>query len=174
VLPRRLQQAGADVNARRVVMALAAIAAAAASTAAAVPLQVTMVARPTVLGAYQRATLFGSVDSRTANEIVTIQGKDCGSSAPSFRDVAEVRTREGGGWSTEFDPLVNTTLRAVWRGNASTEVRLRQRAAVILTPRREAGSGSGSVAKCRSSESAFFSNALIAVSAHGRPSSRSC
>lgn len=96
--------------------------------------RVTMVARPTVVGGEQKVTLFGSVDSRSANEIVTIQAKDCGSDAPSFRDVAEARTREGGGWSTEFSPRINTTLRAVWSGEASAQVAVRRRAYVLFRP----------------------------------------
>jgi hypothetical protein len=92
--------------------------------------RVTMVARPSTLPAFQHTTLFGSVDSRKAGEQVTIQAKDCGS--PDFRVVAGSTTRDGGGWSTEYDPGLNTTLRAVWDGNASAAVTIRVRAGVYL------------------------------------------
>jgi hypothetical protein len=120
---------------RRLIAAGAAVVAVLASTAAAAPEQVTMTARPTLLGPNGRVSLFGSVDSGKADEVVTIQAKDCGSSTQSFREVAETRTREGGSWSTEYLPGINTTLRAVWSNRTSAQVTVRERAYVRLLPR---------------------------------------
>lgn len=88
--------------------------------------QVTIAARPTIVPPDKPTTLFGSIDSGKANEEVEIQAKDCGQSF--FRAVAGTRTEEGGGWSTEFFPAITTSVRAVWRGQASTQVTVRQRA----------------------------------------------
>lgn len=88
--------------------------------------QVTIAARPTIAPPDHSVTLFGSVDNGRQNEEVEIQAKDCGQSF--FRVVAGARTREGGGWSTEFFPGITTTLRAVWKGQASPQVTVRQRA----------------------------------------------
>jgi hypothetical protein len=120
---------------KRLTAAGALVAAVAASTAAAVPDQVTLQARPTVLGPNGSVSLFGSIDSGKADEVVTIQAKDCGASSQSFREVAESRTREGGSWSTDFLPGINTTLRAVWNNTASAQVTVRERASVRLVPR---------------------------------------
>lgn len=109
------------------------IVAALASTAAAASEQVTISARPTVTGWLQPLTLFGSVESRRADEIVTIEAKDCGQ--PSYREVDSARTREGGDWSTQFSTLINTTLRAVWNDRASAPITVRARPGVLLRRR---------------------------------------
>lgn len=101
--------------------------------------RVTILARPTVLGRGQRLTLFGSADTEKAEEIVTIETKNCGQS--SFRGVAAVRTREGGGWSTDFvNPGITATFRAVWNNATSAPVTVQARASVQL--RRRDGSSS--------------------------------
>lgn len=112
----------------------AALTAVLASLAAAAAPQVTMFARPSIVGADARVTLFGSVASEKAEEIVTIQAKDCGSSAASFQGVVAARTQDGGSWSVDYSPRVTTTLRAVWGGNVSAPVTVRQRALVYLAP----------------------------------------
>ena len=96
---------------------------------------VTILAQPTVLGRDQTLKLFGSVGSGEADEVVRIEARDCGQT--SFREVAAVRTRAGGGWSTELSPWVTSTLRAVWKGTASVPVTVRQRARVSLTKERD-------------------------------------
>jgi hypothetical protein len=118
----------------------AALAAVVSSTAAAAPEQLTIFVRPTVVAGDQSATVAGTVDSRRADEIVTIQAKDCGPVTQGFRDVAEARTGEGGTWSIPFYPRINTTLRAVWKGDTSAPVAVRQRVAVYFLPRSR-GSG---------------------------------
>lgn len=120
----------------RLITAGAAVIAALASTAAAAPQQVTIVARPTVLGSTQGVMLSGSVDSTKADEIVTIQAKDCGQQF--FRGVAAARTLEGGRWSTEYFTGISTTLRAVWNQATSAPVTVRRRPLVNLI-RRPAG-----------------------------------
>jgi hypothetical protein len=96
---------------------------------------VAFLVRPTVVGADQPATVSGTVDSRRADETVTIQANDCGPVTQGFRDVAEARTGEGGSWSIPVYPRINTTLRAVWKGETSTPVAVRQRAWVYLIRR---------------------------------------
>lgn len=112
--------------------AVVTVVAALASAAAAAPEQVTLLARPDVALGGSRVTLFGSVDSGKAEEIVTIEAKDCGSSTQSFREVASARTRDGGGWSVDYHPGTTTTLRAVWRSATSTQVIVRQKAWIQL------------------------------------------
>jgi hypothetical protein len=95
--------------------------------------RVTIFARPAVTDGTSAVDLFGSVDNGNAGETVTIQAKDCGSQF--FRAVDGAETREGGGWATQYYPGISTTLRAVWKDSASTQVTIRQRARVSLSKR---------------------------------------
>lgn len=99
-------------------------------SAVAVSERVTLLARPTVLAASQATTLFGSVDNGKAEEVVTIQAKDCGQRF--FTGVASATTRDGGTWTEEYWPRITSTLRAVWKGAASAPVTVRQQAYVAL------------------------------------------
>ncbi|OFW71177.1 MAG: hypothetical protein A2Y55_12390 [Actinobacteria bacterium RBG_16_68_12] len=92
--------------------------------------RVTIAARPPVLAGNQATTLYGSVDSGRADEIVTIQARDCGQR--SFTGVASATTRSGGAWTAEYWPRITTTLRAVWKGAASAPIMVRQHAFVAL------------------------------------------
>jgi len=92
--------------------------------------RVTIAARPPVLAGNQAATLYGSVDSGKAEEVVTIQAKDCGQR--SFTGVASATTRSGGAWTADYWPRITTTLRAVWKGAASAPIMVRQHAFVAL------------------------------------------
>jgi len=94
---------------------------------------VTILARSTILGPYDSVTLIGSIDSDKADEIVNIQAKDC--RQQSFRGVAAARTRQGGGWSSEYWPGISTTLRAVWNDAASSEITVRRQPLVNLRKR---------------------------------------
>jgi len=95
---------------------------------------VTILARPTVLARGQKLTLYGSVDSEKADEIVTIEAKDCGQQA--FREVAAARTREGGGWSYDFfNPDISVSIKAVWNNHTSAPVAVRDRPFVQLRRR---------------------------------------
>ena len=94
--------------------------------------RVTIAARPSILAANQRVTIFGSVENGQAGELVTVEAKDCGATPAFFRDVASATTNEGGGWSTEYLPRISTTLRAVWKGTASAQITVRQRPSVGL------------------------------------------
>jgi hypothetical protein len=112
-------------------VAVAALAAIASGPAEGRPSdRVTMSARPAVVSEDRHATLFGSVDTGKADEIVTIEAKNCGQR--SFTEVASGRTDDGGAWSVEYWPGVNTTLRAKWRGAVSEPITLGQRAWVRL------------------------------------------
>ena len=80
-------------------------------------------------------TLYGSVPTDRAEEIVTIQARDCGAPTAAFRDVAEARTEAGGRWSLEnFSTGITSTLRAAWRGHVSESITVRQRPHVRLLP----------------------------------------
>ena len=93
--------------------------------------RVTIVARPAILGRDATLTLFGSVDSQNAEEIVTIEAKDCGQT--SFHGVAAARTKQGGGWSSdEYSPFISSTIRAVWNDETSTPVAVQARPYVQL------------------------------------------
>ena len=109
----------------RPLVAGAAVVAVIASAAAAAPEQVTIFSR----GPF---TLYGSVPTDKADEIVTVQAKDCGAPTPAFRNVAEARTQEGGTWSVEFNTGITSTLRAVWKEHVSPSITVRQRASVEL------------------------------------------
>ena len=90
----------------------------------------TLFARPTEAAPQSGLTLYGSVDSGRRGETIDIQARDCGQR--SFHIAGGAHTGSGGEWSTEFFPGINTTLRAVWQGNASPEIAVRQRASVRL------------------------------------------
>ncbi len=94
---------------------------------------VTIAARPQIVPSDKPVTLFGAVANGEAEEQVEIQAKDCGQSF--FRVVAGTTTTEGGGWSMEFMPGITTTVRAVWKGHASSQVTLRQRAILRFAPK---------------------------------------
>ena len=88
--------------------------------------RVTIAARPTIAPPDKPVTLFGAVDNGRPDEEIEIQAKDCGTTF--FRAVSATTTREGGGWSTEYFPAITTTVRAVWKEQASSQITLRQRA----------------------------------------------
>jgi hypothetical protein len=94
---------------------------------------VTIAARPQIVPSDKPVTLFGAVANGEADEEVEIQARDCGQSF--FRVVAGTTTHEGGGWSMEFMPGITTTVRAVWKGHASSQVTLRQRAILRFAPK---------------------------------------
>jgi hypothetical protein len=119
-----------------------------ASTAAAASEQVTVSARASVVRLnIPYASLFGSIGSGKAGELVTIEGKECGPHTSFFRSVASARTGEGGGWSTQAFMRVTTVFRATWADATSSEVTVRARASVSLTRhsarRFEVGAGGG-------------------------------
>jgi hypothetical protein len=117
----------------RLIAGAGVVSAAVASAAAATAEQATIEARPSVARWGEPITLFGSVDSARAEEIVTIQAKDC--RQQFFRDYFSARTREGGSWSTEMWTAINTTLRAVWNGRVSSEITVGRRPGVLLRQR---------------------------------------
>lgn len=94
------------------------------------PGRVTMIARPTTLRPNQGSLLSGAVSSGRADEEVTIQARDCGQR--TFTGVTAILTHEGGTWNTQFTRSINSTIRAVWKGEASPTIELRQHANVVL------------------------------------------
>lgn len=76
--------------------------------------------------------LFGSVESGRANEPVTIEGKECGPHAPSFRQAVATHTRAGGGWSTQAFVHATTAFRARSGDALSTAVTVQARPGVFL------------------------------------------
>jgi hypothetical protein len=95
--------------------------------------RVTIAARPAIAGPDKAVTLFGSVDNGKAGETVELQAKNCGHDF--FRVVQGATTVEGGGWSLEYWVGITTTLRAVWDGAASSQITVRKRAMIHLTPK---------------------------------------
>ena len=97
------------------------------------PERVTLSARPTALRWGQPTTIFGAVSSGRPNEDVTIQRKDC--TQTTFTGVAALHTDEGGAFHSQFGAAINTTIRAVWKGEASPPVELRSQPRVELQRR---------------------------------------
>ncbi len=95
---------------------------------------VTIFARPTVVGWAEGATLFGTAEGARAQDVVFVQAKDCGSGF--FRLYVEPHVNAGGGWSTPVAPGITSTFRAVWNGTSSPTVTIRQQANVVLERRR--------------------------------------
>lgn len=95
---------------------------------------VTIFARPTVLGWTQTATLYGSVDGAGSQDVVSIQSRVCGFSF--FKPHSEVHLNAGGGWSTPVGGGITTTYRAVWKGRRSANVTIWSGAGVYLEPTR--------------------------------------
>ena len=116
---------------RLLITAFACLLVVAGLTFAAAPKRVTIAAQPSDLARNRQLTLFGTIASQREKEIVVLEARDCGQK--SFRKVAEVPTVLGGGWSWEFFyPGITATLRAVWKGNRSLPVTVRDRAFVEL------------------------------------------
>ncbi|CAN5181175.1 hypothetical protein BH09ACT13_BH09ACT13_03540 [soil metagenome] len=99
---------------------------------------VTIFARPTVVGWAQGATLYGTAEGARAQDIVTIQVRECGSGF--FRTYVEAHANAGGGWLAPVGTAITSTFRAVWRETSSSHVTIRQRANVLLE-RRRSGTG---------------------------------
>jgi len=97
------------------------------------PERVTLSARPTSLRWSQPATLFGAISSSKADEEVTLQAKDCGQK--TFTGVAAILTHAGGSYSTDFGRAINSTIRAVWNGEASPPIVLKQQPSVFIRKR---------------------------------------
>ena len=99
------------------------------------PAAVTIAVRPTIY-AREPLIVFGSVSSGKAGEKVTVQFKQCGLYPIQFRDVEELTTLEGGGWSTELGVYANGVFRAIAGSDVSNEVKVQARADVRLSPTR--------------------------------------
>ena len=100
------------------------------------PERVTLNAQPSSLRSGQQATLFGAVSSGRADEEVTIQVKDCGQrtfTGVSVPPLGVVETGAGGTFTTQLNRFINTTVRAVWKGEASAPIEIRQQPRVVLS-----------------------------------------
>lgn len=97
--------------------------------------QVTLAARPSVVRWGTPITLFGSIGSGRADEVVTIEMKECGVPGSMFREAAAAHTHGGGAWSTEWGLRTTTTFRAKWGGDTSAEITVRQRPYVQVSHR---------------------------------------
>jgi hypothetical protein len=98
------------------------------------PAAITIAVRPTIYGRQGLLVVSGSVTSGAKDEKVTVQFKQCGLFPAQFRDLAEVPTEEGGGWSIETGILANGTFRAVSGSDVSNEVQAQKRVDVRLAP----------------------------------------
>ena len=97
--------------------------------------QVTLAARPPAVRWGTPTTLFGSIASGRADEVVTIEMKECGVPGATFREVGGFHTHGGGAWSTEWGLRTTTTFRAKWGGDTSAEITVRQRPYVQVSHR---------------------------------------
>lgn len=93
---------------------------------------VTLFARPLLAAPGGGVTLYGSISGGRVGESIDIQARDCGQR--SFRIAGGAHAAASGEWQTDFFPGITTTLRAVWRGNVSRTITVRQRASVRLEP----------------------------------------
>ena len=98
------------------------------------PAAVTITVRPTIFGRMQPLVVSGSVTSGKADETVTLQFKQCGLLPTQFRDLTEVTTHEGGGWSLETSIAANGVFRAISGGDVSNEVAVQKRVDIRLAP----------------------------------------
>jgi hypothetical protein len=116
-----------------VVLALAALLAVTGLAAAAPQQQVTIAAQPRDLARDRRLTLYGSIPSTREKELLVLQAKECGSSL--YHDVARVEAIFGRYSWEFFYPGITADIRAVWKGQRSAPVRVRDRAFVELRTR---------------------------------------
>ena len=116
-----------------VVVACAALGSALAAPSELNADDVTIAARPSVVGSDHPITLYGSVRSRRPGETVEIETRDCGQTF--FRGFAATHTDAGGTWSSEFFPGITTEVRAVWKGRKSRAVKVFQRAMLRFAPK---------------------------------------
>jgi|RhiMetdeSRZDD1v2_1073273.scaffolds.fasta_scaffold243860_4 hypothetical protein len=100
--------------------------------------QLTIFARPAVVGWAQPAIVFGAARGAGPQDVVTVQVRECGSSA--FSTYAEAHVNAGGGWELPVGTAVTSTFRARWRSSTSAPVTIRQAASVLLA-RERAGRG---------------------------------
>lgn len=98
------------------------------------PRDVTAVVRSTVADGFDTITAHGSVASGRAGVKVMLQFRQCGLYPVEFRNVAEVRTGAGGGWTAEVPADANGTVRAVVGNLTSNEIALRKRPRVDFAP----------------------------------------
>ena len=100
--------------------------------------RLTIFARPAVVAWAQSATVFGAARGAGSQDVVTVQVRECGSSA--FSTYAEAHLNAGGGWELPVGTAVTSTFRARWRSSTSAPVTIRQAASVLLA-RERAGRG---------------------------------
>jgi hypothetical protein len=94
---------------------------------------VTLTADPTIVRWYQLVHLAGGTVSGRAGERVVVHVKRCG--RQSFEAATSVETTADGQWSSYIYVGVNSVFRATWKGEASADVRVRQRPGVVLIQR---------------------------------------
>ena len=98
------------------------------------PAAITISVRPTIYGRQGPLVVSGSVASGKAEEKVTLQYRQCGLLPAQFRDLTEVTTHEGGGWSLQTGVVANGVFRALSGGDVSNEVQVQKRVDVRLAP----------------------------------------
>jgi hypothetical protein len=98
------------------------------------PAAITISVHPTIYGRLGPLVVSGSVTTGKKDEKVTVQFKQCGLYPVQFRDLLEVVTEEGGGWSAAMGIAANGALRAVSGSDVSNEVPVKARADVRLAP----------------------------------------
>ena len=89
--------------------------------------------RPVILGPNDRASIVGLVGSGRADQLVTIQFRPCDET--SWREIAETRTNDAGGFAVDVSPGIRGALRAASAGALSDPVEVRQRLPVSFVQR---------------------------------------
>lgn len=118
----------------RVAALVAAVLAAASLGLGGSPAEtVSLSVRPTVLGPADRAVATGAVGSGRPDQLVTIQLRPCDESA--WREIAETRTHDGGGWTLDVSPGIGGALRAASGGALSEPLRILQKPSVSFGQR---------------------------------------
>jgi hypothetical protein len=118
----------------RLLFACALLGATVVSAASAAPADLELSVRPTTLRWGTPASISGKIASGKADELVTIQAKDCAIGS-GFRDVAEARTNDSGDWTTRYSSQIGTTVRAVYKGEVSSTVTIKQQPYISLRTR---------------------------------------
>ena len=121
---------------KRLVVALALLAAALAGIAVAGPTAdgVTMRAQTTILRSNEfYVGMLGTISSGAEGEYVVVKGKECGVPGAFYRGIGGATTTAGGNWEASVMVRAKTTFRAEWKSATSPSVVVWPRAWIALT-----------------------------------------
>jgi hypothetical protein len=119
-----------------VVAVAACVGAAVANAGPFAAMSVTLSAQTTVVNPPLLTTfLFGKISANEADEVVLIQGQECGVAGGFWRELGEARTVAGGEWRVRQWVRTATVFRAVWKGTPSSTVTIKPRVMLTLFKR---------------------------------------